>query len=110
MPEFFDPVNNKVIGKMKDEFKGKVISEFFGLNSMMYSLIDVDSKEFKKEKGVNKNVVKKIRHKKFVDVLFNKNIIRYKMKRIQSKLNKIITYDVFKISLSCFDDKIYNKI
>ena len=29
------------------------------------------------------------------------------MKRIQSKLHKPGTYDVFKISLSCFDDKIY---
>ena len=50
---------------------------------------------------------KKIRHKKFVDVLFNKNVIRHSMKRIQSKLHKIGTYDVFKISLSCFDDKRY---
>ena len=29
------------------------------------------------------------------------------MKRIQSKLHKIETYDVCKISLSCFDDKRY---
>ena len=29
------------------------------------------------------------------------------MKRIQSKIHKIGTYDVFKISLSCFDDKGY---
>ena len=29
------------------------------------------------------------------------------MKRIQSKLHKIVTYDVCKISLSSFDDKIY---
>ena len=34
-------------------------------------------------------------------------IMRHKMKRIQSKLHKIGTYDVFKISLSCFDDKRY---
>ena len=36
-----------------------------------------------------------------------KKMIRHKMKRIQSKLHKIGTYDVCKISLSCFDDKIY---
>ena len=29
------------------------------------------------------------------------------MKRIQSKLHKIGTYDACKIYLSCFDDKIY---
>ena len=29
------------------------------------------------------------------------------MKRIQSKLRRIGTYDVCKISLSCFDDKRY---
>ena len=34
-------------------------------------------------------------------------MIRHKMKRIQSKLHKIGTYDVCKISLSRFDDKIY---
>ena len=34
-------------------------------------------------------------------------MIRQKMKRIQSKLHRLGTYDVFKISLSCFDDKRY---
>ena len=28
--KFFDPVNKKVVGKIKDEFKGKIISEFVG--------------------------------------------------------------------------------
>ena len=29
------------------------------------------------------------------------------MKRIQSKVHRIGTYEINKISLSCFDDKIY---
>ena len=41
----------------------------------------------------------------FQDVLFNKKIIRHKMKRIQAKKHKIGTYKIDKISLSCFDDK-----
>ena len=34
-------------------------------------------------------------------------MIRHNMKRVQSRLHKIRTYDVCKISLSCFDDKRY---
>ena len=33
--------------------------------------------------------------------------MRHKMKRIQSKLHRTGTYEVCKISLSCFDDKRY---
>ena len=40
--KFFDPFNKKVVGKIKDELKGKIISEFVGLKSKMYSLIEVD--------------------------------------------------------------------
>ena len=69
----------------------------------MYSLISVDNKEVTKSKGVNK----KIRHKESVSVLFNEKVIRRNMKRIQSKLNRIGTYDVCKISSSCFDGKRY---
>ena len=41
--KFFDLANKKVTGKMKDEFKGKLISEFVGLKSKMYSLISIDN-------------------------------------------------------------------
>ena len=70
-------------------------------------MIVADSEDIKKAKGVNKNVVKSIRHKEYIDVLFNKCFVRHKIKRIQSKLHKIGTYKACKISLSCFDDKRY---
>ena len=56
---------------------------------------------------MNKNAVKKIRHRGFADVLFNKKMIRHKEKRIHSKLYSVGTYDVCKILLSCFDEKRY---
>ena len=41
----------------------------------------------------------------FKDVLFNKKVIKHKMKGIQAKRHKIGTYEINKISSSCFDDK-----
>ena len=101
--KLFNPVNKKIVGKMKDEFKRKIISEFVGLKSKMYSLIGVDDEEVTKAKGVNKE----IKYTEIVGALLNKKIIRHNMKRIQSKLQRIRTYNVCKISLSCFDDKRY---
>ena len=46
---FFDRSNKKVIGKMKDKFKGKKIHD-----SKMYSLISAADEEVTKAKGVNK--------------------------------------------------------
>ena len=73
----------------------------------MYSLVIVNNKESKKAKSFNKNVIKNIKRKKYIDFLFNKNLIMHKMKKIQSKLHKTGTYNVCKIYLSCFDDKRY---
>ena len=41
----------------------------------------------------------------FKDTLFNKKIMRHKMRRIQPKKHKIGTYEIDKLSLSCFDNK-----
>ena len=68
----FDKI--KFVGKIKDKFKRKIVSEFVGLKSKMYSLIDVDNEENKKAKGINKNVAKNIRPKEYVHVLFIKRI------------------------------------
>ena len=99
--KFFDNANKKVIGKMKDEYGGVIIDEFVGLKSNMYSLKKIDGKESSTAKGVNIAT----EFNEFKDVLLNKKIIRHKTKRIQAKKHKIGTYEIDKISLSCFDDK-----
>ena len=42
---------------------------------------------------------------KFKKVWFNEKVIRQKLKKIQSKKHKLGTYEIDKISVSCFDDK-----
>ena len=70
----------------------------------MYSIKKKNNdKELNTPKGVNIAT----EFNEFKDVLFNKKIIWYKMKRIQFKKHKIGTYQINKTSLSCFDDKRY---
>ena len=67
----------------------------------------VDSSEHKKAKCVNKNVVATISHNEYKVVLLNNKCIRHSMNRIQNKDHRIGTYEINRISVPCFDDKIY---
>ena len=69
-----------------------------------FSNYSKDSK-FYNETSTAKRVNMATEFNEFKNVLFNKKIIRHKMKRIQAKKHKIGTYEIDKISLSCFDDK-----
>ena len=73
----------------------------------MYSYLVDDNSEHKKANDVKKNVVATIIHNEYKDVLLSKKCLRHSMNRIQSKDHRIRTYEINKISLSCFDDKIY---
>ena len=66
---------------MKDESEGKIIGEFVGLNSKMYSMLSGDGKESNLAKGVN--IATEFNEFKYI--LFNKKVLRHKMRRIQSK-------------------------
>ena len=89
--------------KKKDEFGGVIVIEVVGLKSKMYSMKNIDCKEYNTAKGVNVAT----EFNKFKDVLCNEKSVRHKMKRIQIKKHKLGTYEIDKISLSCFDDKRY---
>ena len=56
---------------------------------------------------MNRNVVATISRNGYKDVLLNKKCLRHSLNRIQSKDHRIGTYEINKISLSYFDDKIY---
>ena len=84
--KFFDPTNKKVIGKMKDEYKGIPVNEFTGLKSKMYAILAENNKKSSKAKGVNIF----IDFSKYKNILFKKKIIRRKMKRIQVKNIKLV--------------------
>ena len=105
---YFDKTNKKVIDKFKDEAAGVPISEFVGLRSKMYSYIKGNQKGGKTAKGIKKNVIKKnITHENYKNVLFNNEQMHHTMKTIRSNNHQLGSYELNKVSLSCFDDKRY---
>ena len=64
---------------MKDESEGKIIDEFVGLKLKMNSMKNIDGKESNTARGVNIAT----EFNEFKDTLFNKKVLRHKMRRIQ---------------------------
>ena len=105
---YFSVENKKVIGKFKDEAAGMPIVEFIGLRSKMYSYVKDNGKNEKTAKGVRKYVIKKnITHENYKDCLLNRKQILHSMRTIRSECHQTGSYQLNKISLSCFDDKRY---
>ena len=105
---YFDKTNKKVIGKFKDEAAGMPIKEFIGLRSKMYSYSKEDNKVVKTAKGIKKNIIKNnIKHENYKNVLFKNEQMQHRMKTIRSVKHQLGSYEINKISLSCFDDKRY---
>ena len=105
---YFDKTNKKVIGKFKDEACGIPITEFIGLRSKMYSYIKDNNKGGKTAKGIKKNIINNnIKHTDYKNVLLENRQIQHTMKTIRSSKHQLGSYEINKISLSCFDDKRY---
>ena len=66
---------------MKDTSEGKIIDEFVGIKSKMYSMKNIDGKESNTAKGVNIAT----EFNEFKDTLFTNKIIRHKIRQIQGK-------------------------
>ena len=98
--------NKKVIGLMKDELGGKIITEFVTLRPKTYFFLTDDGKEDKKAKGTKKCVIKKMikfnDHKK---CLLNDEVIFKSQQRFISKKHDVYTENINKIALSSNDYK-----
>ena len=67
-----------------------------------------DQKGGKTAKGIKKNVIKNdIKHENYKQTLFNEEQMYHKMKTIRSQKHQLGSYEINKVSLSCFDDKRY---
>ena len=98
--------NERVIGMMKDEAKGKIITEFVGLRSKLYAYKTQGSGEAKKCKGVKKAVVKNcISLENYKSCLFDNKQHLARFNTFRSRKHEITTDRVTKIALSANDDK-----
>ena len=98
--------NKKVIGLMKDELGGKIITEFVTLRPKTYSYLTDDSKEDKKAKGTKKCIIKKmIKFNDYKKCLLNDEVILKSQQRFISKKHDVYTKNINKIALSNNDDK-----
>ena len=74
----------------------------------MYSYTKDNNDSLRTAKGIKKNVIKKnINHEDYCNVLFNMNQLLHDMKTIRSQKHQLGSYELNKVSLSCFDDKRY---
>ena len=98
--------NKKVIGLMKDELSGKIITEFVTLRPRTYLYLTDDGKGDKKAKGTKKCVIKKmIKFNNYKKCLLNDEVILKSQQRFISKKHDVYTKNINKIALSNNDDK-----
>ena len=104
-----------VLGKFKDELKGRIMTELVALRAKTYAhLIDgydddgYDKNKIinKKAKGTKKCITKReITFKNYKDSLFNDEVVIKPQHRFRSDHHKVYTEEVNKIALSSNDDK-----
>ncbi|EFA08493.1 hypothetical protein TcasGA2_TC006145 [Tribolium castaneum] len=115
--------NKKCPGLMKDENHGKIMLEFVGLRSKMYSYtVDSDTEDeehdydevgpaikrkkfVKKSKGCTKSSIKHITFNDYKKCLFDLDIFRSTQRLIRSKKHSVYSIKQEKVVLSPYDDK-----
>ena len=98
--------NKKIIGLMKDELGGKIITEFVSLRPKTYSYLTDDGKEDKKSRGTKKCIIKTmIKFNDYKKCLLKDEVIFKSQQRFISKKRDVYTENINKMALSNGDDK-----
>ena len=98
-------LNKKVIGSMKDELGGEIMTEFVTLRPKMYAYKTGES-ESKKYKGIKKCVIHKmISFKDYKACLFGRGPSYRSQLMFRSSKHEVRTLEVNKLMLSRDDDK-----
>ena len=98
--------NKKVIGLMKHELGGKIITEFVTLRPKTYSYLTDDGKEDKKAKGTKKCVIKRmIKFNDYKNCFLKDKVLLKSQQRFISRKQNVYTEDINKVALSNNDDK-----
>ena len=96
--------NKKVVGKFKDELGSKIMTEFVGIRSKVYSYTGEASG--KRAKGVNKSVLKKtINHDDYRICLLDQRVFHREMTNLRSHRHRIYSETTNKVTLCPLDTK-----
>ena len=111
-------VNEKVVGKFKNEAAANNRTHFVGFSSKLYSYLiemqygkngklkEPEQDSIRKAKGVKKNVIKKsLTFEDYKKCLFSEEKVLKEMNIIRSKNHDIYSMNVNKVALSANDDK-----
>ena len=99
--------NKKVIGLMKDELGGKIMTEFVALRVKMYAYKKIDKEvEEKRCKGTKKCVVSEgLKLDDYKTCLFDGEMIYREQMLFENKKHEVYTVNKHKIALNRDDDK-----
>jgi hypothetical protein len=109
----FSDDNKMVVGKMKDESAGGIITEYVGLRPKMYSYLtkpedeNEPAKEAKRAKGIQRAAITDLRHADYKAQLNRGRENYVNVRRIGQKHHRVFTIDGVKRGLCAFDDKRY---